>query len=247
MKTLIALRHFPNTTLLSRAAAEYVTEVVSSAVHHQGYATLVLSGGSTPRHLYELLALEEYKNKIPWARIYFFWGDERCVSSDHPDSNFKMAVEALISRVPVMPENIYRIPVELGWQESASVYEGVLKNFFLLRAGGKTTPAVFFDLVLLGLGEDGHTASIFSGSTALGGQRWVEAVAAPAGIRPRNRITMTLALLNKADHVLFLAGGEKKEIVEKIFERAGGEADQYPAAKIRAKKKVSVFIADRDF
>jgi 6-phosphogluconolactonase len=246
MKKQIAVRHFSSATLMSRAAAEYVAETLSSAANSRGYATLVLAGGSTPGQLYGLLASEDYKNKIPWAKIYCFWGDERFVPAVHKYSNYKMAYEALLSRVPVAPENIYPVPVELGWRESASAYEDSLKNFFKQRQGSEDSSAVCFDLVLLGVGGDGHTASIFPGSPALGGQRWVEAVAAPVGIRPRNPITLTPALFNTARQVLFLAAEGKKEIVERIFGKAGGAAEGFPAAKISAQKKVSVFIADRD-
>ena len=246
MQKLITVRHFPNADILSHAAAEHVADILISAVSRQGYATLVLSGGATPRQLYGLLAAEKSINIIPWANIAFFWGDERFVPSGHQDSNYRMASKALLSRVPAAPENIYRIPVELGWRESASTYGAVVKNFFLQRSGRGAEQAVFFDLVLLGVGEDGHTASLFPGSPALDDTHWVAAVEAPAGIQPQKRITMTLTLLNKADQVLFLASGGKKEIAHRIFEKHDGTADEYPAAKIRAQKNVSVFIADLD-
>jgi 6-phosphogluconolactonase len=247
MNKLIAVRHFSSATLMSHAAAEQVADTLISAVSRQGYATLVLSGGATPRQLYGLLAAEKYTSIIPWAKTNFFWGDERFVPTDHPDSNYRMAYDALLSHAPVAPENIFRIPVELGWLESASAYEATVRKFFHQHPGSCAGGAACFDLVLLGVGQDGHTAALFSGSPALDDERWVAAVRAPDGTGPEKRITMTPAVLNKADQVLFLAAEGKKEIAARVFEDAGGDVSQYPAAKIRAQGQVSMFISDGDY
>ncbi len=239
-----AIRHFPDPLSMNRRAAGYVAEVLSSAVTQQGYASLVLSGGSTPLRLYELLTGQPYAATIPWARVCFFWGDERFVPADHQDSNYRLAWGALLSRVPAVGENIYPVPVGLGWHESARAYEAVLKKFFRERAGSSEGPQARFDLVLLGLGKDGHTASVFPCSPDCCGQGWVSAVQSPEGVQPRRRITMTTARLSKSERVLFLATGEKKDIVDRVF-GSGEAAGDYPAGNIRAQKQISVFLSDQ--
>jgi 6-phosphogluconolactonase len=242
MKTQRTIRRFINSEVMSREAARYVSDVLTCAVRRQGHATLVLSGGSTPRRLYTLLATVQYAYEIPWQSVHFFWGDERWVTSSDPCSNYKMAFDALFSRVPVASGNIHRIQTELGWQESAVAYEDELRMFFGKRGAAE---AGLFDMVLLGMGTDGHTASLFPDSPTLDEQAcWVAAVEAAKDICTRKRITLTLPLLNRARHVLFLvAGKEKRGIVDTIVKEGDGAAQHYPAARIRASEQVVFFYA----
>jgi len=148
--------------LARRAAAEWV-RTADEAIARAGRFAVALSGGNTPRALYAKLAGEVLRSRIAWERWHFFWGDERSVPPDHADSNYRMAFEALLSRVPVPAANIHRIETERGPAEAAAAYETALRDFFAMPRGGFPR----FDLVLLGIGEEGHTASLFPGSAAL--------------------------------------------------------------------------------
>ena len=245
MKMQKTIRRFFNSEVMSREAARYVLDVLTGAVRRNGYATLVLSGGSTPRGLYTLLATAQYADEIPWHSVHFFWGDERCVPSSDPCSNYELAFDTLLSRVPVPSGNIHRIQTELGWQESAAAYEDELRTFFGKRGTYADAEAELFDMVLLGMGTDGHTASLFPDSPALDEQVfWVAAVEAAMDICLRKRITLTLPILNRARHVLFLvAGKEKRGIVDTIVKEGDTAADRYPAARICASEQVVFFYA----
>src|SRR2546425_11034070 len=200
-------------------AAEVFVRQTNDAVSKRGRFTVALSGGSTPKALYQLL-VERYAAKLPWAQIFFFWGDERHVPPDHPDSNYRMAKEALLSKVPVPPENIFRVRAE---EKDANVvakdYEEALKLFFRLKPGEFPR----FDLILLGLGPDGHTASLFPNTAALNETKrlvvanWVEKL-------KTTRITFTYPVLNHAACVIFLvSGADKADMVRNVLEdgRAG--------------------------
>ncbi|HEY0764209.1 MAG TPA: 6-phosphogluconolactonase [Pyrinomonadaceae bacterium] len=216
---------FPNSKDLARGAAEHFVACSREAVAHRGSFTVALSGGSTPKALFELLAdpNESFRNQIAWPNIQFFWSDERHVPPDHPDSNYRMANEALLSHVPITPNNVHRVPSENpNAAEAASEYEQTL-----IRTTQQTLPQL--DLILLGLGPDGHTASIFPGSEVL--HETNRLVAAPWVEKFHSyRITMTLPLLNNGASIVFLvSGSEKAEIVKEIF----STADKYPAQAIK--------------
>jgi 6-phosphogluconolactonase len=168
---------------LSRRVAEWMLEL---AKNKDGVFSVCLSGGSTPQQLYEHLAEPTYRDAFPWSRTHWFWGDERFVSHDDPLSNYRMVREALLSRAPILPANIHPIPTEcINPETSASAYERELKSFY---GAARLDPArPLFDVNLLGLGPDGHTASLFPGSV-LRAHRWVAAVAAP---RPRHASPLT--------------------------------------------------------
>jgi 6-phosphogluconolactonase len=197
--------------LFEAAAAEFAAHA-SEAVRSRGRFTVALSGGSTPKRLYSLLAT---KPAIPWDKIGFFWGDERHVPPDHADSNYRMANEALLSKVSVRPENIFRIHAEEKNAEAAArQYEQTLQEFFRLLPG--QFPG--FDLILLGLGPDGHCASLFPDTSALNERRrlvvanWVEKF-------KTHRITLTFPVLNQASCVTFLASGpDKAAILHQVLE-----------------------------
>jgi len=204
------------TDLFEAAAAEFVAQA-SAAVRARGRFTVALSGGSTPRTLYSLLAT---KPGIPWDKIYFFWGDERHVPPDQPESNYRMANEALLSKVPVHPENIFRIHAEEKDAAAAALqYEQTLKDFFHLSPGQFPR----FDLIYLGVGPDGHTASLFPDTAALNEKtRLVVANWVPKF--NTFRITFTFPVLNAAARVMFLtSGADKAPILHEVLEnsRAG--------------------------
>ena len=147
---------------LSQAAAEEFVNQATGTVRASGRFTVALSGGSTPKSLFSLLATT-FRDQLPWDKMFFFWGDERHVPPDHPESNYRMAYDALLSRVPVPAENVFRVPAENpDAKQAAADYEYTLRKFFQLSPG--TFPR--FDLILLGMGPDGHTASLFPGSPA---------------------------------------------------------------------------------
>src|SRR5216110_2710115 len=202
--------------LFHAAAAEFES-VASQAIQRSGRFTIALSGGSTPRNLYGLLAT---MRSIGWDRVCFFWGDKRHVPPDHPESNYRMAHEALLAKVPVRPENVFRIPAEEPDAATAAArYEQQTRDFFALAPGRFPR----FDLILLGLGPDGHTASLFPNTAALNETKllvvanWVEKFKA-------NRITFTYPVLNNAACVIFLvSGADKADMVRTVLE--DGRAD----------------------
>jgi 6-phosphogluconolactonase len=207
------LRVLENSDLLFQAAAAEFASLASEAIQSRGKFCVALSGGSTPRSLYSLLA-NQFGRSIPWQQIYFFFGDERHVPPDHPDSNYRMAREAMLSKVPVPAENVFRIPAEQDAETAAFEYERTLRNFFNLRESELPR----FDLAYLGVGPDGHTASLFPGSAALNEMHCL-VVANWVGKFKSYRITLTLPVFNAARCVTFLASGaEKASILHEVFE-----------------------------
>ena len=215
----------PDSEALAHEAARRFQRLATQAVAERGRFSAALSGGSTPGALYRLLAGEPYGEQIPWEGVHLFWGDERCVPPDDPGSNYRLAHEMLISRVPIPLGNVHRVRGELQPEAAAGDYADALRVFF-------DAPWPCFDLVLLGLGADGHTASLFPGSDALAErERAVIAITAQYEDRPSHRVTLTLPALNAARQVLFLVrGAAKAEIVQSVLE--GGEG-RYPAQRVR--------------
>lgn len=190
---------FDNAEQLAIAAAERFVDDASRTNHF----SVALAGGRTPKRVYELLASDQVKNQIDWLCVHLFFGDERCVPPDHPESNYRMVYEALISRVAIPTENVRRIMGEEDPSKSAEAYEKELRSFFPRLAWPR------FDLVFLGMGDDGHTASLFPQSEALEETtRWV--VATKSAHSPPDRITLTLPVFNHAAHVVFLVQGKEK-------------------------------------
>lgn len=217
---------YPNPQELARAAALRMVEALGRAAEARGRASLALSGGSTPRRIYQLMA--DLAPADLWGRVHFFWGDDRCVPGDHPDSNFRLAKENLFDLINPAPQNVHPMPSDLRPLETAAIeYEKELVDFF----GG--TPE--FDVVHLGLGTDGHTASLFPGSAALDEKRaWVVGLNPPSGVRPDlPRLTLTLPAINAARLVLFVVGGmEKREVVRGIRDRTPKAMELFPAARV---------------
>ncbi len=206
------VRVFPDLQALSAAAAEALAAVVREAVSGQDHFAVALAGGSTPRGLYQALATR-YRDSFPWSAVHVFWGDERFVPPDDPSSNQRMAREALLSRVPVPPSQVHLFPTALpDAQAAAEAYETELRRVF-------TGDWPRFDLILLGLGDDGHTGSLFPGSPAVAERRrWVTVGEAPT--EPRTRLTLTLPVLNHAARVWFLvSGASKREALRRAVSR----------------------------
>jgi len=229
---------------LSLAAAEFIAELAEATIKERNIFTLALSGGSTPRLLYEELARQPTSRRIDWQKTHIFWGDERYVPADHPDSNYGLAFQALVSKVDVPPANVHRILTESrSAQAAAERYEKTLRNFFAPAVGSEEEPYFpSFELVLLGLGQDGHTASLFPGDAALKEEyRWVVAVDGASASPPVSRITLTLPVLNKAKCVIFLvSGSDKKEVFEETMNNPGTVA--YPASRVRPSGRLLWFI-----
>ena len=222
---------------LAREAAQEFHRLAEAAVQERGRFSVALSGGNTPRSVYSLLASEH--NQLPWGRIHIFFGDERHVPPDHPDSNFRMASESLLSKVPIPEKNIHRIHAELDAETAAGEYDQQLRDFFHLV--NHDWPR--FDLIFLGIGEDGHTASLFPGSKALSEEscrvaaNWVEKF-------KTFRITLTFPVLNHAAEVVFLvSGASKAQILSEIL-RPG--AQKYPAQSIQPENGRLLWLVDED-
>ena len=202
-----------DSTNLARAAAHYFVTLASEAIATQGRFTVALAGGSTPEATYKLLATDEFAERLDWSRVHIFWGDERCVPREHPDSNYRMAREAWLDLVPLPAGNVHRIRGELEPGQAASEYEEVLRVFFSVPSGEAETKGevavACFDLVLLGMGDDGHTASLFPGTAAINEQtRWVTAHYVEK--LSAWRITLTPAAINAASKVIFVVSGPDK-------------------------------------
>jgi 6-phosphogluconolactonase len=187
------------------AAAARIEALSRDAIARRGRFSWALSGGNTPRRLYARLAREPLLSRIDWTRVHFFWGDERCVPPEHEDSNYRSAREALFEVIRPGADRVHRMRGEDDPAAAAAAYQALLQSFF---GRGPADPPPSFDLILLGMGEDGHTASLFPGTPALEETlRWVVPNRAPNG---STRLTLTLPILNAGAHVLFLVAGEKK-------------------------------------
>jgi len=234
-----SVHRFEDARDLADQAARLCVAQAKAAVAERGRFAMAISGGTSPRGLFESLALESFSAEMPWADTHIFWADERLVSPKHPDSNFGMAHGLMLSKVPIPEPNVHRVPVELiNPNVIAQTYQDEIAKFF---EGATEWP--LFDLILLGLGEDGHTASLFPGSRALDSKAWVAPVLSP-GMEPKHsRITMTLELINRTRCAAFIVVGEgKKGIVDRIL--AGGAPMQpLPAALVRPLSDMEWFLA----
>jgi 6-phosphogluconolactonase len=222
----------PDPPALARHVAEWMT---AAALATSGPFAVSLSGGSTPKALYALLASEGFRNRFPWQRVHWYWGDERFVPYDHPESNYRMTREAMLSKVPVPPENVHPIPTDGTPQDAARRYEQTLQQAYGASRLDPQRP--FFDVTLLGLGPDGHTASLLPGDPVLNERkRWVAAVSHG---RPEVRITMTYPVIESSRRVAFLVAGEEKAAMFGAI-RAGDS--QVPAARVRPVGELFWFV-----
>ena len=188
-------------------AAHRLLSIAEEALHHRRVLRIVLAGGSTPKRLYEILAGAPCRSRLPWGQVHFFWGDERAGGPDHPDSNYHMAQKAMLEKLNIPEGNLHRMHGEASDPDAAArQYEGQIRHHFGL---GPDSPPPSFDLVLLGMGADGHTASLFPETPALGEtNRWVAANPVPK--LGTHRLTLTPVLLNQAAWVIFLVVGADK-------------------------------------
>jgi 6-phosphogluconolactonase len=233
---------FADLDALNHAAAAIIAEAAAIATATRGRFTIALSGGATPRSLYQLLA-SEYTTRIPWATTHVFFGDERCVPPDHPDSNYAMARDALLAHIPGLESRARRIEGERPARDGASRYAEMLHREFPSTQG--TSPSTF-DVLLLGVGTDGHTASLFPGRPALSERsRWALATQAPPDAPVLDRVTLTFPALDAARTTLILcAGAGKQSIVARIRAAGARAGDLYPVARVSAHGSVH-WLLDR--
>jgi 6-phosphogluconolactonase len=224
----------PNAEALARAAAQRVVGILHTALVTRDRATLVLTGGATPKAMYEVIA-RQYADEIDWKRVDVFWGDERFVPPDHDESNTRMARENLLDQTGISECNSYPFPTTMDDPGmAAEAYEATLRGYFAGRDP-------HFDLVLFGLGDDGHVASLFPEDSALDeADRWVLHTEAPSGNPVTDRLTMTFPLFNAADNALFLVGGEAK--AEAVRDALEGTGDRRPSARIRPRKGLQWYV-----
>ena len=225
---------------LFEAAAEEVLRAAKEAVEKRGRFTIALSGGSTPKNLFNLLATNA-RTVLPWDRTFFFWGDERHVPPTDPDSNYHMAEETMLSKIPVAAGNVFRMAAENpDAAAAAEAYEQTLRKFFALETGQFPR----FDLILLGMGPDGHTASLFPGTAALQEKsrlvvaNWVDKLKA-------SRLSLTLPVLNAAACVTFLVSGMDKAAALHAVLEGDAPGEQYPSKLIRPVDGKLIWLVDR--
>ena len=240
MTTPPDLRIVSDQPALFHAAAEEFAARAIASVNATGRFTVALSGGSTPKSLYSLLAKND-RDRLPWDKMFFFWGDERHVPPDDSESNYRMASETLLSKVPMPAGNVFRVPAENpDAKQAAEAYEHALRGFFQLPAGAFPR----FDLVLLGMGPDGHTASLFPGTKALHERtrlviaNWVEKF-------NTDRITLTLPVLNQAAVVMFVVSGkDKAETLKEVLE--GSQSPElFPSKLIEPSNGKLIWLVDQ--
>lgn len=222
---------------LSQAAAEMFAELATRASASQGRFSVALSGGHTPRRLYEILAGAPYHDQICWEDVYIFWGDERCLPADDPRSNSQMARQTLLNHVPIPASHIHPILGDLPAALAATHYEAELRDFFRV-------PPPAFDLILLGLGENAHTASLFPHTAVLGeSERWVSDVYVAE--QSMYRVTITTPLINQAREVIFLvSGAEKASALQSVLEGAY-QPHEYPAQLIHPNGAHPTWLVDK--
>jgi 6-phosphogluconolactonase len=229
---------YDNMESLSQAAAGLFSRLARQAVGDHGKFSVALSGGHTPCYTYELLASEAFYSRIPWAQVHVFWGDERCVPADDPRSNSHMARQAFLSRVLIPPDQIHPISCAQKPAEAVTQYEAVLRGFF-----GDQSPR--FDLILLGLGENGHTASLFPNTSVLEEEeQWVAEVYVAE--QKMHRVTFTASLINQAAAVAFLvAGAGKSQVLQQVLE-GPSDPKRLPAQMIRPKNGQLMWLVDEE-
>ena len=240
MSSSVEIRTLTTPQELFAAAAEEVVRAANEAVAQRGRFTIALAGGSTPKSLYNLLATNA-RTALPWDRMFFFWGDERHVPPTDPDSNYRMADETMLSKIPVAAANVFRMKTENP--DAAAVaedYEQTLRKFFQVEPGQVPT----FDLILLGMGPDGHTASLFPHTAALQEKsrlvlaNWVEKM-------KTYRITLTLPVLNAGGCVIFLVSGTDKATALHAVLEEDVPGEQYPAKLVRPRQGKLIWLVDR--
>jgi 6-phosphogluconolactonase len=232
----------PDAAALARRAAQYFVEMAGEAAEAQGRARIAISGGSTPKAAFELLAdpAQPWRLRMPWQKLELYWVDERCVPPDKADSNYRMTREALLNHVPLKPEQIHRIEGELEPEAAAVRYESELRRSFRLEETGIPR----FDLVALGMGDDGHTASLFPHTEAL---REFGRLAAANRVPQKDawRITLTWPVINHARSVFFLVSGQEKAAILKEVLTGPHDPERLPSQLIWPSSGILTLILDK--
>ena len=237
----MALIVFQTIDELADAAAEMIAAGLQEAAAARGIAHLALSGGGTPRPVYERLAVPPFRSEIPWPAVHIWWADERCVPPDDEGSNYRLARETFLAQVPVPSANIHRVLGELPLSAAAADYGQQLQAAAL---PGQLWPRL--DIAILGMGADGHTASLFPGKISdgeLAGS--VLPVTAEYDGRPAERVSLTLPVLNAARHIVFLVTGEEKGVTLAAVQQQPPQLERYPAQRIRPIDGLVTWLADR--
>ena len=222
---------------VARAGAERFVTLAGEAISAHDLFSVALAGGSTPRRMYELLATESFRGRVHWARVHFFFGDERCVPPDHPESNYRMANDSLISRLEIPRDNIHPINGQGDPNANAKLYEAELRSYFPALEWPR------FDLVLLGMGEDGHTASLFPLTNALNEKQawvvgnWVEKLGT-------HRITLTAPTINGAGNIIFLVTGANKAAALAEVITGPPDPQRLPAQLIKSESGSLTWLVD---
>jgi 6-phosphogluconolactonase len=226
----------PDRSALWQAAADAIAAIIRETLDRSDCCAVALSGGTTPQEVYRTLARRARASEVQWPRVHLFWGDERCVPPNHSDSNYAMVKKALLDHISIPEENVHRIAGEWAPEKAARRYDRELRDFFREAPDSPVSSppkgSRRFDLILLGLGEDGHTASLFPRSQALEEERhWAVAVEAPAP--GSGRVTLTLPVINSAAEVLFLVSGSNKAAVLRAVLEPEGSEEELPAQRVR--------------
>jgi len=229
----------PDLEAISHKAAEIFLHLSKQYISAANRFVVALSGGTTPGRLYALLGADIFRNAIDWDRIHFFWVDERAVPREDGESNYKLAYDTFLSKVPVRSSNIHRIKGEEGSDKAASEYERDMRAFF----GISGFPA--FDLIILGIGEDGHTASLFPGSESL---KEKARLAVPVYMQQTksSRITLTLPVLNNAGQIIFLVAGKSKSCIVRTILAGEEKGKQYPAGMVNSANNNIQWLIDQE-
>ncbi len=227
---------------LGRRAADLFVTLCGEAVTSQGRFSVALSGGETPKALHSQLHSESYRSRVPWSKVFVFWGDDRYVPHDHPDSNYGMARATLLDQVPIPAQNLFPVPTERKDAASAAArYQQTVKGFFDLSEGEQPR----FDLMVMGMGEDGHTASLFPDTAALKSSSRV-VVANYVQKLDADRITFTFSAINQAAFVVFLISGGSKALALKEVLEGSYQPDRLPSQFVQPKGGKLLFLVDRD-
>jgi 6-phosphogluconolactonase len=228
-----------NAAMLAQKATTLFHETAKESIGRQGRFVVAISGGSTPRRMYRMLAEEPCGSAIPWDKTYIFWVDERCVPENDPASNYGSAKKDFLNRVPVPEAQVYPMPGELPPKQGAQNYQKALIDFFQLEDGRFPS----FDQIFLGMGSDGHTASLFPGQAALDERKRL-IVAVKGGNPNINRLTVTVPVLNRARQIVFLISGkEKASSLKTVFE---DRKNQLPAQRIRPLNGELIWLLDQE-
>ncbi len=235
----LEIRIFKNLEELSQNAAKLFVEQAAEAIQERSRFLVALNGGNTPTRMFQLLATDD-DEKVDWSKTHIFWGDERCVPAHDPESSYGQARDLFLRHISLPEANVHRVKTELGPAEAANDYSLTLKEFAV-----PPFEWIHFDLVFLGMGEDGHTASLFPGS-AVDANKLVVPVTADYQGRPAQRVTLTPLVLNSAHMIIFMATGEKKAVTLAEVLSDHYNPERYPAQRIEPKKGKTIWLVDED-